>query len=389
MGRNVPKRDSLNRLRCAMLDIDRSEAILDGEFVNVDEPACVELVPVTQSVNWAPKPAPRPDPSFLAQLIATADQAPQTRSLRRASLADAQTAYGAGQSDPAARASEPGRRSNSALRCIRLVRERCRLYSRRRDFRRRHLCRGTLAAGASAGWWGEPVSVQGDPAVPIRRPKLPAERAPQVARRAWTQVKAPGTAARQPALRLLLSLLDGVGAATATARRRVRKARPDRKIHERQGSRQEKVEVPNFGHSTNSAAAAPNTISESRWSVRYFAPGRAPLMTSASNNRMPSVSSTSLSVTVHSAPDINASFTSGWVTQRGHQEDDDVVDRERNQGRRRTDHGYRALLGNRNVPGRITLLHRGEPLAHSLAKFGQTPLTAAPIPCPVRIPSST
>ena len=37
----------------------------------------------------------RPDPSFVAQLIATAEQAPQTRSLRRASPADAQTAYGA------------------------------------------------------------------------------------------------------------------------------------------------------------------------------------------------------------------------------------------------------------------------------------------------------
>ena len=68
-----------------MLDIDRSEEILDGEFVNADEPACVELVPVTQSVHWSPRPAtPRPDPSFVAQLIATADQAPQTRSLRRA-----------------------------------------------------------------------------------------------------------------------------------------------------------------------------------------------------------------------------------------------------------------------------------------------------------------
>jgi hypothetical protein len=84
-----------------MLDIDRSEEILDGEFVNADEPACVELVPVTQSVHWSPRPAtPRPDPSFVAQLIATADQAPQTRSLRRASLADAQTAYGAGQIRP-------------------------------------------------------------------------------------------------------------------------------------------------------------------------------------------------------------------------------------------------------------------------------------------------
>jgi hypothetical protein len=79
-----------------MLDVDRSEEILDGEFVNLDEPASVELVPVTQSVRWSRR-APRPDPTFLAQLIATADQAPQTRSLRRASLADAQTAYGASQ----------------------------------------------------------------------------------------------------------------------------------------------------------------------------------------------------------------------------------------------------------------------------------------------------
>lgn len=81
-----------------MLGNDRSEEILDGEFVDADGPAGVELVPVAQPVTWSPKPAtPRPDPSFLAQLIATADQVPQTRSLRRASLADAQTAYGASQ----------------------------------------------------------------------------------------------------------------------------------------------------------------------------------------------------------------------------------------------------------------------------------------------------
>jgi len=81
-----------------MLDIDRTDEIMDGEFVNVDEPACTELVPVTQSVHWSPPGlTPRPDPTFVAQLIATADQAPQTCRLRRASLADAQTAYGAGQ----------------------------------------------------------------------------------------------------------------------------------------------------------------------------------------------------------------------------------------------------------------------------------------------------
>ena len=80
-----------------MLDVDRSDEILDGEFVNLDEPVHAELVPVTQSVRWSPRSAPRPDPTFVAQLIATADQAPQTCRLRRASLADAQTAYGASQ----------------------------------------------------------------------------------------------------------------------------------------------------------------------------------------------------------------------------------------------------------------------------------------------------
>ena len=79
-----------------MLDSERSEDILDGEILDADKPICVELVPVTQSVHWSPKQATaRPDPTFVAHLIATADQAPQTRSLRRGSLADAQTAYGA------------------------------------------------------------------------------------------------------------------------------------------------------------------------------------------------------------------------------------------------------------------------------------------------------
>ena len=75
----------------------RADEISDGEFVNLDETACVELVPVTQAVHWSQKPAPRLDPTFLAQLMASADRAPPTRGVRRASLADAQTAYGASQ----------------------------------------------------------------------------------------------------------------------------------------------------------------------------------------------------------------------------------------------------------------------------------------------------
>ena len=94
-----------------MLDIDRPDEILDGEFVNLDEPARTELVPAAESLCWSPKPAPRPDPTFLAQLIATADQAPQTRSLRRASPADAQAAYGASQ----IRRSGPGFRTRQTI----------------------------------------------------------------------------------------------------------------------------------------------------------------------------------------------------------------------------------------------------------------------------------
>lgn len=81
-----------------MFDTDRSEDILDGEVLDAGEPTCVALVPVTQSVQWSRKSAmARPDPSFVTHLIATADQAPQTRSMRRASIEDAQTAYGASQ----------------------------------------------------------------------------------------------------------------------------------------------------------------------------------------------------------------------------------------------------------------------------------------------------
>ena len=79
-----------------MFDTDRSEDILDGEVLDANAPACVALVPVTQTVQWSRKSTmARPDPTFLTHLIATADRSPQTRSMRRASIEDAQTAYGA------------------------------------------------------------------------------------------------------------------------------------------------------------------------------------------------------------------------------------------------------------------------------------------------------
>jgi hypothetical protein len=69
------------------------QVIEDGVFEDL-EPTCVALVPVAQELTWARKmPLPRPDPSFVTQLIATAEQVPQTRTLRRASTADALSAY--------------------------------------------------------------------------------------------------------------------------------------------------------------------------------------------------------------------------------------------------------------------------------------------------------
>jgi hypothetical protein len=87
-----------------MLSSDRPEQTT-GDGVRTDlRPACVALVPVVPTVQWSRVPdqqASRAD--FVAHLIATAEHAPQTRGLRRATPADAQTAYQARQSQvPAA-----------------------------------------------------------------------------------------------------------------------------------------------------------------------------------------------------------------------------------------------------------------------------------------------
>jgi hypothetical protein len=69
------------------------QEIEDGVFEDV-APPCVALVPLAQELTWARKMAlPRPDPSFVTQLIATAEHMPQTRMLRRAAPADALSAY--------------------------------------------------------------------------------------------------------------------------------------------------------------------------------------------------------------------------------------------------------------------------------------------------------
>jgi len=79
-----------------MSDSKRPEQGPDDAAAAEEKPACVALVPVVPSVQWsrvAERGLSRAD--FLTQLIATAEHLPQTRSLRRASPADAKAAYGA------------------------------------------------------------------------------------------------------------------------------------------------------------------------------------------------------------------------------------------------------------------------------------------------------
>jgi hypothetical protein len=81
-----------------MTDSSRPEQTVADGVVADARPACVALVPLTQLTEWtrtAYRPPSRPASTFVAQLLATADHAPQTRALRRGTEADAQTAYSA------------------------------------------------------------------------------------------------------------------------------------------------------------------------------------------------------------------------------------------------------------------------------------------------------
>jgi hypothetical protein len=78
-----------------MPSYDRIDAALDDTAAPDAKPASVALVPIAQTerrlrrrwYRWAP------DPIFVTHLIAAAQQVPQTRRLRQATLADAQAAY--------------------------------------------------------------------------------------------------------------------------------------------------------------------------------------------------------------------------------------------------------------------------------------------------------
>jgi hypothetical protein len=79
-----------------MAEVGGPGKALDGEVMTSNASASVDLVPITPTARSAPKrPLTRPDAGFVTQLIATATLAPQTRILRRGTLADAREAYAA------------------------------------------------------------------------------------------------------------------------------------------------------------------------------------------------------------------------------------------------------------------------------------------------------
>ncbi len=80
----------------AMPGSDGPEPTVDDGVFADEKPASVALVPVVPTVQWSRIPDQgRSRADFVTQLIATAEHVPQTRSLRRASPADAKAAYGA------------------------------------------------------------------------------------------------------------------------------------------------------------------------------------------------------------------------------------------------------------------------------------------------------
>jgi len=73
------------------------EQVLDDDDIAAIGSPCCALVPVAPSLYRARKrTTPRPNLTFVAQLIASAEQLPQARNLRRAAPADAINAYRSG-----------------------------------------------------------------------------------------------------------------------------------------------------------------------------------------------------------------------------------------------------------------------------------------------------
>jgi hypothetical protein len=109
----MPQNATVQRISAfAMLTSDHPEYEAD-DGIDDARPPCTALVPVCEPRRHA-RPLRRlslPDPTFLAHLLATVAQLPQTRQYRRAAQADALSAYRA----PRSRAPETGFRTRQII----------------------------------------------------------------------------------------------------------------------------------------------------------------------------------------------------------------------------------------------------------------------------------
>jgi len=77
-----------------MLTIDQRGTEAEDREAELAGTALVPVMPSPERLS-AIRPLSRPDPTFVAHLIATAERLPQTRNLRRATPSDALSAYAA------------------------------------------------------------------------------------------------------------------------------------------------------------------------------------------------------------------------------------------------------------------------------------------------------
>jgi hypothetical protein len=83
-----------------MSGTDRPGQTVDDGVLTDAKPPCVALVPMVTAAKWSRISSTQlslSNSTFVAHLIATAEHVPQTRSLRRATPADALTAYSTNQ----------------------------------------------------------------------------------------------------------------------------------------------------------------------------------------------------------------------------------------------------------------------------------------------------
>ena len=245
-----------------MSDNGRPEQTVDGGAADA-RPACVALVPVAQPTEWTGRPASRPrgPPRPLSPNCSQ----PPSRPRKPAACAGPPLPTRRPLTAPAG--SGPRRRHPDPANHL------------NRDLARRLSgdgCEPSPGCNPGDGTSGEgarrrDLGMRDFRLRAIQRHGFGAAQAPTAPARTtgsnWFQA--------QPPRLFRASRRETAGAATAR-RAAARSAMPDRKSTSASNVSRKKVELPNCGSNTNSAAAPPNTSSDSRWSVRYFAPGARP-----------------------------------------------------------------------------------------------------------------